>query len=70
MNEKNIYDFPSANNVRSFFKRFGKLIILIVAVLIILVFVFDSFYTIKEQEQAIVITFGKAQSVNTAGFTF
>lgn len=70
MNEKNIYDFPSANNVRSFFKRFGKLIILIVAVLIILVFVFDSFYTIKEQEQAIVITFGKAQSVNTAGLHF
>jgi membrane protease subunit HflK len=70
MEDKNVYDFPSGNNVKSFFKRFGKLIIFLIVIAVIMAFAFDSFYTIKEQEQAVVTTFGKAQAVNTAGLHF
>lgn len=70
MDSRNVYDFPSGNDVRSFFKRFGKLFIFLIVIVVILVFSFDSFYTIKEQEQAVVTTFGKAQAVNTAGLHF
>ncbi len=68
--DKNIYDFQSGNNIKGFFKPFGKFILLLAAIVIVLVFAYDSFYTIKEQEQAVVITFGKAQAVNKAGLHF
>jgi membrane protease subunit HflK len=48
-------------------KRFGKLFGLFVVVIILAIVVFGSFYTIKEQEQAVVTTFGKAKTVSTAG---
>jgi len=65
-----IFDYPPKNDIKGFFNRFGKLIGLIVVIIIILLFSFDSFYTIKEQEQAVVTTFGKAHPVNTAGLHF
>lgn len=70
MADRNIYDYPSKFNIRDFFKRFGKLIISFIVILLILLFAFDSFYTIKEQEQAVVITFGRARAVNNAGLHF
>ena len=70
MDEKKIYDFPSGNNFGSTFKRFGKLFFLILFLIALIIMAFDSFYTIKEQEQAVITTFGKAKSVNTAGLHF
>lgn len=70
MDEKQVYDFPSGNRFGNFMKRFGKLFLILVGVILLAVLVFDSFYTIKEQEQAVVITFGKAKPVSTAGLHF
>lgn len=70
MEDKKIYDFPQGNNVGSFFKKFGKIFLLLIVVVTICIIVFGSFYTIKEQEQAVVTTFGKAQTVSTAGLHF
>lgn len=66
----NIYDFPAGNSIKDFFKRFGRLFITLVVVLAVIILAFNSFYTIKEQEQAVVTTFGKAQTVGTAGLHF
>ncbi len=69
MTEK-IYDFPSKPDFKGFMKRFGKLIILVVGVILVAVLGFNSVYTIKEQEQAVVTTFGVAKTVGTAGLHF
>ena len=70
MEEKKIYDFPQGNNLGSFMKKFSKLILAAI-VLIVLAFIgFNASYTIKEQEQAVVTTFGKAKTVNSAGLHF
>lgn len=70
MADKQVYDFPSGNDFGSIVKRFGKLVLFILGLIIAAVLVFGSFYTIKEQEQAVVTTFGKAKTVNTAGLHF
>lgn len=70
MEEKNVYDFPSGKGFGSFMKRFSKLFGLIVGVIILMIIAFGSIYTIKEQEQAVVTTFGIAKTVNTAGLHF
>ncbi|HWT26470.1 MAG TPA: SPFH domain-containing protein, partial [Mobilitalea sp.] len=70
MPDKNIYDFPSGGSIRGFFKNFGKIVIALVVVLIIAVLGFNSFYTIKEQEQAVVTTFGMPKTVGSAGLHF
>lgn len=48
----------------------GKTIGVIIAVLAILLCVFNATYEIKEQEQAVLITFGKAQAVTDPGLHF
>ncbi len=68
--EDKIYDFPQGNKVGNFMKRFGKLFLILVVLVILLIVALDSTYTIKEQEQAVVTTFGKAKTVNTAGLHF
>ncbi len=70
MADNKIYDFPPGNDVGSFIKKFGKLFLLLVVVVIVGIALFGSFYTIKEQEQAVVTTFGKAKTVSTAGLHF
>ncbi len=70
MDEKKVYDFPSGNGFGKFMKRFAKLFGLLVVVIIVMIFAFGSFFTIKEQEQAVVTTFGVAKTVNTAGLHF
>ncbi|MBQ7924830.1 MAG: FtsH protease activity modulator HflK, partial [Lachnospiraceae bacterium] len=48
----------------------GKIAGIVVVVLAILIIGFNSFYQIREQEQAVLITFGKAEAVTTPGLHF
>jgi modulator of FtsH protease HflK len=70
MEEKKVYDFPSGKGFGSFIKRFGKLIAILAVIIILIIISTSAFYEIKEQEQAVVTTFGKAQTVSTAGLHF
>ena len=70
MEDKNIYDFPSGDKFKGYFKKFGRIVFLVVLLVIAAVVVFGSFYTIEEQEKAVVTTFGKAKTVGTAGLHF
>lgn len=65
-----IYDFPSGVDFKSFLKRFRNVFFLLIIAVIAAVLFFGSFYTIKEQEQAVVTTFGQAKTVSTAGLHF
>lgn len=65
-----VYDFPSGDEIRKFFKKIKNILIFILVVVILAVISLGSFYTIKEQEQAVVITFGKAKNVTDAGLHF
>ncbi|NLP16909.1 MAG: FtsH protease activity modulator HflK [Clostridiales bacterium] len=64
---KVVYDFPSGDDLRTFFKKFKKVVLFVVIVIVLAILGFGSFYTIKEQEQAVVTTFGKAKAVTEAG---
>ncbi|HKL79357.1 MAG TPA: FtsH protease activity modulator HflK [Mobilitalea sp.] len=66
----NIYDFPSGDDFRAFMKKFKNIFILLITVILAAILFFGSFYTIKEQEQAVITTFGKAKTVSTAGLHF
>ncbi|NLL73759.1 MAG: FtsH protease activity modulator HflK [Clostridiales bacterium] len=66
----NIYDFPSGDDLRKLLKKFKGFLILLVLVIIIAIAGTGSFYTIKEQEQAVVTTFGRAKTVSEAGLHF
>jgi membrane protease subunit HflK len=70
MEEKKVYDFPSGNGFGSFMKRFGKLITILAVIIVLIIISTSAFFEIKEQEQAVVTTFGKAQTVSTAGLHF
>ena len=60
------YD-PDKNNQM---KTFGTIAKIAVAVIVVLVLFFGSFYTIGEQEQAVLTTFGVAKSVTESGLHF
>lgn len=66
----NIYDFPSGDEFRAFMRKFKNIFIILITVILAAILFFGSFYTIKEQEQAVVTTFGKAKTVSTAGLHF
>ena len=51
-------------------KGIGKIIALVVIALVAIVLVSQSTYTIREQEQAVLVTFGKAEAVTEAGLHF
>ncbi len=51
-------------------KRILRLSNLAIAVIVLLILVFNSFYVIAEQEQAVVTTFGKATTVTSPGIHF
>ena len=70
MADKNIYDFPSGQDPKEIMKKVGRITLLIIGLIILLTVAFGSFYTIKEQEQAVVTTFGKSKSVTEAGLHF
>ncbi len=48
----------------------GKIIGIVLLVLFLLILAFDSTYQIREQEQAVLITFGQAQAVTAPGLHF
>ncbi len=48
----------------------GKIVGIVAAVLLLAILAFNSFYQIREQEQAVLITFGKAEAVTTPGLHF
>jgi len=56
-------NFPSQNNL-------GKWIGIAAAVVVALILIFNSTYEIKEQEQAVLITFGQPQAVTDPGLHF
>lgn len=62
-----VYDFPSGEDIRQFFKKSKKFLVFILIVVIAAIISFGAFYTIKEQEQAVVSTFGKVKNVTDAG---
>lgn len=51
-------------------KGLGKIIAVVVAVIVLIILISQSTYTIREQEQAVLVTFGKAQAVTSAGLHF
>lgn len=51
-------------------KSIGKIVAVVVLVLAVLSVVFNGTYQIREQEQAVLVTFGKAQAVTTPGLHF
>lgn len=53
-----------------FTKVFGKLAGLIAIIIFLLIAVFDSFYTVKETETAVITTFGKATASQSKGLQF
>lgn len=67
MSGKVVYDFPSGDDVKGFFKKFKKFTFFIIMVIVLAIISFGSFYTIKEQEQVVITTFGKAKAVTEAG---
>lgn len=67
MSERVVYDFPSGDDLRKIFKKFKGLLFVLILLIIVAIISFDSFYTIKEQEQAVITTFGKAKTVSEAG---
>ena len=67
MSGRVVYDFPSGNEVKDFFKKFRKFALFIIVLVVLAIIGFGSFYTIKEQEQVVIATFGKAKAVTEAG---
>lgn len=63
----NVYDMPSGNDLKEFFRKFKGLFIVFIILVVAATMFLGSFYTIKEQEQAVVTTFGKAKTVSSAG---
>ena len=51
-------------------KTIVRVVKLVVAVLVVLILGFNSYYTIGEQEQAVITTFGKPDAVGTPGLHF
>lgn len=51
-------------------KGLGKIIATVLLAMVAVILISQSFYTIKEQEQAVLVTFGKAEAVTEAGLHF
>lgn len=51
-------------------KGIGKIVIAVLAAIVLMILVSQSTYTIREQEQAVLVTFGKAEAVTEAGLHF
>ena len=60
----------SENKITPPVKNPGKLFAVVCAIIVILIAIYNSTYEIGEQEQAVLITFGKAQAVTNSGLHF
>lgn len=63
----NTYDIPPKFNGGKHIKR---IVTMGIAVIVVIILVFNSTYTIKEQEQAVLTTFGVARSVKESGLHY
>ena len=73
MNGKNSGDIPrysSDGRMINDIKNIKKIVIILVTTAILILAGINSIYTIKEQEQAVLTTFGKAQAVTQPGLHF
>jgi membrane protease subunit HflK len=64
---KVVYDLPSRDDIKGFYNKFKKILLFLILIIILTILGFGSFYTITEQEQAVITTFGKAKAVTEAG---
>lgn len=69
-NRANGFETMSEKKVSPNFKAWGKIAAIVAAVLFVLVCILNSTYEIHEQEQAVLITLGKAQAVTDSGLHF
>lgn len=67
---KVIYDIPSGNDLKNFLRKFKNILLAFILLVVVLILVFNSFYTIDVQEQAVVTTFGNAKAVTESGLHF
>jgi membrane protease subunit HflK len=70
MSGRVVYDMPTGEEFKQFFKKFKNVLFVFIGLFIVAILVFGSFYTIKEQEQAVITTFGKAKTSSEAGLHF
>ncbi len=77
--EENVYEQFSSNGKSKSKKKksnketpkgLGKIIAVIILIVAVVILVSQSAYTIREQEQAVLVTFGKPQAVTSAGLHF
>ena len=52
------------------FKKYGKIIAIVAIVLVLVIGIFSSFYTVDEKQQAVVTTFGQVTEITQAGVHF
>ena len=69
-NRKNGFQTMDGNKITPGGLSTGKIIGIVVLIIVVLIGVFGSTYQIREQEQAVLITLGKAQPVTTSGLHF
>ncbi len=63
--KQTIYDMPNISP-----EKRNRIIITVIAVITILVIIFNSIYTVKEQEQAVLLTLGNASTISESGLHF
>ncbi len=69
-NWKNGFETMDGGQTTTNQKGSGKALSIVITVIVLVLLAFNSTYQIKEQEQAVLITFGKAQAVTEPGLHF
>lgn len=64
------YEQPNKNFLREGAKMAKRIVLGAATVIVLFIIVFGSTYQIKEQEQAVLVTFGKAKAVTESGLHF
>ena len=70
INPDGSYSSGPAQKFKSPPKLSGKPLVLIVVAVLLVVLALDSFYTLKEDQYAVITTFGKPSTVSTSGLKF
>ena len=70
INEDGSYASGPAKKPKPSLKLPGKSLVLVVVVVLLAILVMDSFYTLKEDQYAVITTFGNPTTVSTSGLKF
>ena len=70
INEDGSYASGPAKKPKPSLKLPGKSLVLVLVVVLLAILVMDSFYTLKEDQYAVITTFGKPTTVSTSGLKF